>query len=752
MGPGALAALRALNVQWHCAVTNWTRYFAVATMIAAAAAATRAGAQEGTARDSTYDSPVLEALIADAARINALVPERLLAYRARVESEMALALTDSAGRERTTQIEQIASEVRWRVPYRYDQRVVGYRTQAIGPTFSLMSMFGGWTTPTLYGNRLQLGVTPPGAAAARAREPGRGLTIHPLAPARATYYTFTGADTVVILFSRGRRIHVVSVRVTPRSDAPGDAILFTGDMQLDADRKQIVRLRGRTVEIRDGRPVLATGRGFPGTSGASFIELVNAEVDGEFWLPAYQRTEFHARFALLGGLRAIVRIVSRFDNYRTNDSSWTGPESPGAAHHLTFAASDSLSSFRGWRWPIGHASTDVEHADFEDVTPDAWTAGRSSGVRFRPETLGDVFRFNRVEGVYTGVALRSDFGEGDSALIVRGSVGWAWAEQAARGSLSAERRRGIWGGGVRLHRSLAHTNDFQFPLSWGATVSALLGSTDNYDYLDRRGASVFVTRALGLQRRSFARLEVGPGGDRAVQQNVAKGLFVEGDGFRPNRGIRPGNYVRTIASLELNPHVSGLFVDRGVGARVQYERADGDLRWQRLEVRTAVRRELGPLQLYARGDAGALFDSPVPQALFEIGSGEGLASYGYKEFAGDRAAMLRAVAGYTFPILRAPVRVSGGLFVPGLAPGVAAGISTAWTDISGPDAQRAVDQLGFTVDDQGLLLPVSRATDGVRGSAELLATFFSGALAVGITRPIDRAGPWKFTARVGQGF
>ncbi len=709
-------------------------------------------ASTAAAIDTTYGSAALEVLIADAARINALIPERLTAYRARVESEMAMALTDSAGRERTIQIEQIGSEVRWRLPYRYDQRVVGYRSQSIGPTFSLMSMFGGWTTPTLYGNRLQLGVTPPGGGRAQARAPERGLAIHPLAPTRETYYTFSGVDTVVVLFSRGRRIHVVSVRVTPRPDAPGNAILFTGDMQLDADRKQIVRLRGRTVEVRGGRPVLASGGGFPGTSGASFIELVNAEVDGDFWLPAYQRTEFHARFALLGGIRAIVRIVSRFDNYRTNDSSWTGPETPAPGHHLTFAPSDSLSRFSEWRWPLGQASSDVEYADFADVTPEAWTAGGTSAMRLRPETLGDVFRFNRIEGVYTGVALRRDFREGDSALIVRGSAGWAWAEGVARGALTAEQRRGIWSGGVRLHRSLAHTNDFQLPLSWGATLSALFGSTDNYDYLDRRGASVFVTRALGLQRRSFARLEVGAAEDRAVQQNISKGLFVEGDGFRPNRGVRPGSYVRTVVALELNPHVSGIYVDRGIGARVHYERADGDLRWQRLELRTAARRELGPLDLYARGDAGTLFGAAAPQALFEVGSGEGLSTYQYKEFAGDRAAMMRAVLGYTFPVLRAPMRVAGGLFIPGLAPGVAAGIHTAWTDISGPAAEQALLELGAFIEDEGVMVPVARATDGVRGSAELLLTFFSGALAIGVSRPIDHAGPWRLTGRIGQGF
>jgi hypothetical protein len=49
-------------------------------------------------------------------------------------------------------------------------------------------------------------------------------------------------------------------------------------------------------------------------------------------------------------------------------------------------------------------------------------------------------------------------------------------------------------------------------------------------------------------------------------------------------------------------------------------------------------------------------------------------------------------------------------------------------------------------------IPLSRETNGVRASAEFLATLFSGAVAFGVTRPIDHPGKWKFTARIGQGF
>ncbi|MEO8193773.1 MAG: hypothetical protein ABI681_07970 [Gemmatimonadales bacterium] len=705
--------------------------------------------------DSLRSSPALDSLLAQAALINAQIPERLRAYRARVETEMSIALLDSGRRERTAQIEQIASDVRFRNPDRYDQRVIGYRNQSVGPTFSLMSIFGGWTTPTLYGNHLQLGVTSATASNQAINPRNASLAIHPLGVNRGAYYRYEGGDTAVTLFSAGRRIPLARVRVVPRPDVKGDAILFYGDMYLDVDRKQIVRLRGRIVEVANGKMTLKSGSRIPGVSGASFVELVNVEVNGEYWLPAYQRTEFQARVALFGEFRSIVRIVSRFHDIRPNDSSWTGPEAPpGVRHYLTFAPGSSQQRFKDWQQPLGAASTDTYFAEFDDLAPEAWNTVGDATVRFSPRTLGEVFRFNRIEGAFTGIAAQHDFRDAAPGLSLRGSIGYAWAEKVGRGMLGVQRTLGRTTTGIRVERALAHTNDFQPPLSYGATLSALLGSADDYDYLDRRSANASVMRTFGAQRRSLMRLEIGPGSDHAVRQHVSKGLYVaKGQGFRPNRGIRPGDYFRTAAAIEVNPQVSGLFVDRGVGLSAYYERADGNLRWQRLELRTAARRELGPFELYARGDAGTLLGTPAPQVMFEIGGDLGLSGYDYKEFAGDRAALVRTVIGYTFPILRAPIRLPSALVLPGLAPGIAAGIHGGWTEISGAAAQRALLELGTRIDEvTGLPVPLSRPTGGMRATAEFLATFFSGSLALGVTRPIDQPGKWKFTGRIGQGF
>ncbi|HEX2721761.1 MAG TPA: hypothetical protein VHM24_02505 [Gemmatimonadaceae bacterium] len=723
------------------------------TLLWLAVAMTRA-TTIGYAQEAQSSS--LSAFLADAARINSQIPDRLRAYRARVESEMSLALIDSGGRERTAQVEQIASDVRFRNPDRYDQRVVGYRNQSIAPTFSLMSIFGGWTTPTLYGNRLRLGVTAASSSNRTINDSGASLAIHPLAANRDVYYTYAGGDTAVTIFSTsGRRIPLARIRVSPRAGAPGDAILFYGDMYLDADRKQIVRMRGRMVELSDGKVTIKSGSRIPGVSGASFVELVNVEVNGQYWLPAFQRTEIQARIALFGEFRSIVRVVSRFYDIRANDSSWSGPEAPpGSRHKLTFASGASQRKFGDWHQPVGAASTDVYYAEFDDLAPESWASAGTSTVRFTPRTLGEVFRFNRIEGVFTGIAAGHAFHDAAPGLSIRAAIGYAWAEHVVRGMAGAQRTLGRTTTGVRLERALANTNDFQLPLSSGVTLAALLGSTDDFDYLDRKSATLFISRALGVQRKSLVRIEIGAGSDAAVRQHVSQGLYVaKGQGFRPNRGIDEGRYVRTIADLEVNPQVSGLFVDRGIGLRARYDRADGDLGWQRLEIRVAARRELGPLQLYGRGDAGTLLGASVPQMMFEIGSEQGLSSYRYKEFGGNRAALLRAVIGYTLPILRAPIRLPGRLVLPGLAPGVAAGAQGGWTEASDSAARRALLVLGTTIDgESGRVTPLSRPTNGMKASSELLMTFFGGSLALGITRPIDQPGDWRFTGRIGQGF
>jgi len=196
---------------------------------------------------------------------------------------------------------------------------------------------------------------------------------------------------------------------------------------------------------------------------------------------------------------------------------------------------------------------------------------------------------------------------------------------------------------------------------------------------------------------------------------------------------------------------------------LDYERGDGDIDWQRVEGRLVARRVRGAWTLAARGDVGAVFGDSIPaQQLFELGEQEGLPGYEYKAFAGDRAALVRTMAMWTSPYLRAPIRVP--LIpvlrlwrLPGLQPGVSAGIQAGWTELSSAGARDAVRRFGVASAPPGIVpaivpvreTPLSRPTDGIRATLDLRLRFFGGSVSVGAARPIDSAGRWRFVGGFG---
>src|SRR5579885_3595858 len=80
------------------------------------------------ASDSTYTTAALRDLIATAAAANHLPPRELRSYTSRIETESALILRDTLGREHTGEIEQLATEASWERGGRYHLHVVGYRS------------------------------------------------------------------------------------------------------------------------------------------------------------------------------------------------------------------------------------------------------------------------------------------------------------------------------------------------------------------------------------------------------------------------------------------------------------------------------------------------------------------------------------------------------------------------------------------------------------------------------------------------
>src|SRR5829696_1979448 len=211
---------------------------------------TAAGAQPARdsvgARDSLYATPALRALVAAAARQNAL-PPGLAWYQARVETEIGVVTRRPDGTEGVAAVEQVATALRWARDGRYEQRVLGYRTHQVVLSFSALGVLGsGWVTPVLYGNRLIFqGVTEVDSTRRGKGGKPRGrrdtlLLVHPLAEDRDPIYRYSGGDTVLMLRLGGRRVPIVRVRVEPTGAVTRRTGVFAGDIDLDVTRNQVV--------------------------------------------------------------------------------------------------------------------------------------------------------------------------------------------------------------------------------------------------------------------------------------------------------------------------------------------------------------------------------------------------------------------------------------------------------------------------------------------------------------------------------
>jgi hypothetical protein len=734
-------------------------------------------------RTPTYSSPALEAFIAAAVVANRVPPPDLLGYGARVESELSLLVRDTLGRERIAQVEQVAMLASWQRGADYALRVVGYRSQTVGVPYSALSIARSWTVPYLYGDRLTLGVDvgqgvpasrKPGADSSRRRSSRDTLrAIHPLATDRAAYYRYSGGDTVAVLHSRARAIPIARVRVSPQLDSipEGEQIgAFDGEIDFDAERHEIVRMRGQFVASAPARGRRFSARRLPGIVAVAYVEFVNAEVEGRYWLPAFQRSEFQGTFAPLGAERSIFRLVSRFRDLDVatglsavdslvQGSTGRGREGDSTSYRrrLSFAPSDSVSRYRDWAEPLGEATGKVSASDFDDLAPDAWRSTGAPRLELAPTKLAEVLRFNRIEGVYTGLAVGERFRDAAPGLAAHAYGGWAWTEKTVRGGASVVKHTGSWSTAVRIDRTLASTNDFTPPLeNGGEGFGALFGGVDDQDYVDRRVATLSLTRLAGTARDGLLIAEGGVGEDRPELARLERSPVVGGH-FRPNRGSLPGRYVRGAIVFELHPDVTGVYLEPGLGVVASYEIAGGGLRWQRGEFTLAARKSLSDFVIAARGNLGIVAGEPLPpQQLFELGGENALPGYDYKAFAGDRAAAAGVLAAYSFPLLRRPWRIVRSLVIPGLSPGVAIGAQGGWTELGTAAARTAASLLSAGA--IGCVPPnacpslVASETGGFRATIDARLTFLGGLIGVGVARPVDHPARWRVAVRFGQEF
>lgn len=701
-------------------------------------------------------------LLADAAAANQTAMLSAGGYRATIETETATLGRREGRIEGPTLLEQTSSQVIWSNDGGFTQHVVGSRSfpNAI-PLSRLALMRIGWVMPTLAGERLQV-IARSGPGEAKYIETLRGdfaprVLVHPLASDRADYYRFEGAEIPVWRTIDGVKREVFAVEVIPHSDFTREDLLFEGEMDLDPATHGLARLFGRF------RIVGRTGHGglFNLDPSLTLVELVNQRLPNGSWIPLVQRFEIQSSFSLTSGFGTARRVISRFHDATVLEGDGSGPGAIAAVtsgYMLSSAPRDSLRGFRSWHLPAGRATEAVSQADFSRYRPNRLQATGRPVLLLEGPNQGDFLRFNRIEGVFTGLAATARLRDAAPGVYLLGGVGYAWSEKTAREFGGAGWDSGPWklsaGGG----RILDVTNKFRDQFD-NPSLGALAGR-DPWDYVDRRGGQAAITRSLSSEG-SLAQVEFARVADRTVTRHLNQAP--SGALLRLNRNITPGTYWRGRLLFDWHPAVSPLFAHDGVGFRAEVESASGDLDYTRVEGRVVLRKSLSRIFIIARLHAGAVFATdPPPQQLFELGGPAGLPGYDYKEFAGNRAALLRVRLSYPLSLLDLPFRIGSGVTLPSLSPAISVGFQSGVTDARTAGGLAAVRALGDKHDDKtgalivnpltGQPLPAAVATGNLHSSVDIRIGFFGDALAVGFARALERGRETQFILAFGRQF
>jgi len=707
-------------------------------------------------RDSNYTSPALRDLVERAAAANALPPPDLRAYAARFESELAMIKGLPGPVEGTVTVDQVGGELRWDREKGYGQHQVGFRQETTGvPLPTSTFLYSGWVVPNLYGPELKTFGTasaePTTPISARPRTEAV-KTVSPLSFDRDSIYRFAGGDTVMLDFPDGPPERLVLVRVAPRVDLPAKTQVFRGDIYLDPATAELRRMRGQLLTV--GGPPDKTKQKVVDAlvPNSSVMDVVNRRVAGAGLVPVYQRFDLMALLPFALDMQGAVRIITRLRDVQVDTTtpptevSPLTPDSSGVSH----APRDSARAYHEWTTGPTRMPSSVRVADLADVGPPKFGPEGSPVPLLRSPTSTDFIRYDRVEGLFTGLAVTLRLRDAFPGLSFRANGGYAWSEHAWRGGVVSTLARGPWTAEARAQAILAYITKFADPLTFGPGIGAILVN-DTYDYVDRTQYGVGLARSFGRLEQVRARASVDWVEDHATVAALTTGPL--GQTYPANPPVDVLSYLRTRAQVAWNPQISARFAEPGIGANALWEHGGGDQSYDLVQVYLIGRANWKRFTFALVGNAGAVYSAnPPTQQLILFGGTGSLPGYEWDQFGGDRAVVVKWMVNIPLPFLTQPIKVGKKLSLPALAPNVSIRAYGGWSDASDAAAEASLARLGTRTDPNGQVVPFSVPTDGIKSSAQFRLGLFGSLIGLALSKAFDAGTDWTFNVDLGLAF
>ncbi len=491
--------------------------------------------------------------------------------------------------------------------------------------------------------------------------------IHPLGNGAEAYYTYESGDSVAFQLPGGKRILVRELRVQPRVSRWN---LVVGSLWFDVSTGQLVRGVFRMAEPMNMMSVAKEEDGedpqkdipgwikpmiLPMTGSIDVMTVDYGLYEGRFWLPRTQTTEGKAR---AGIMRFPFELRQRFDYESVNadlkvptiqlsvtdtargvearkvrrterDSACTN----GAVYRETRRAGRDNAVAMLVRVPCDTASLarsaslpksiyDAPDSLFGDKDIDALVASalslqrQAGGEGWAPPEVQyglPQSRYNRIEGISTGVRVDEDMGNGYSGhALARLGV-----DLSPNGELGLSRTNGRETYSTNVYRRLNSANDWERdPFSLSTSLSTLLFGHDNGVYFRSWGAELVHEQQGGLvdSWRLFGEQEF----NASVKSRFSLSGKLSGGYFPDNIAVTKG----TVAGLALRKR--GSFGEDPDGLRafsdVRIEGATGTFDYARAMADLTVMHPLaGPLDAALTVGGGTSGGSVPTQRLWYLG-------------------------------------------------------------------------------------------------------------------------------------